>query len=232
MLNYIQKDIEIAFNRNQMGRLEFYKNLLSADKKIKIPGSTKSQRTTGGSEFKYARNEEFQFDTRDFGYSVSGSYEGTGDSIIDEVEEEFDFINALKASYMGNNDLQLGIADLKSMEEELVLCDYGISELNGLQHCVNITSLNLSYNNILNIYEIKYLSALRELFLSNNCISNIDYMENLSSLEIIDISCNEIENIDVFLSLDNLKFADLRNNPLRPGAVNALLKKKGLYVIF
>lgn len=169
MLNNIQKDIELSFNKNQMGGLEFYKNILSAEKKIKIPGSTKSQRTSGGSEFKYARDEKYQFDTRDFGYSVSGSYDDTGDAIIDEVAEELDFINALKAAYMGNNDLYPGIADLGSIEEELVLCDYGISDLNELQHFVNITSLNLSYNVISSIYEIKYLSELQKLVLSNNC---------------------------------------------------------------
>jgi Leucine-rich repeat (LRR) protein len=232
MLSCIQNEIELSYNKDQLERLQFYKNLVSVDKKVKIPGRTGLQKTSEDNDFKYTRKEEYHFDEHDFGYSVSGDDVIRRDSFIDEVEEELDFIKALKAIYIGNNDLYFGPADLRSFEEELVLCDYGISDLNGLQYCINVTSLNLSKNNISSIYEIKYLSEFKELFISNNRVPDIDYLKNLSSLEIIDLSDNEIADIGVLLLLDNLKFVDIRNNPLEPGAVDALLDKKDLYVAY
>ena len=228
MLGGIQNEIELSYNKDQLDRLQFYKNLLSADKKVKTPGRSRYRETPGGSAFKYARKEEYHFDEHDFGYSVSGDNKDPGDSFINEVEEELDFIKALKAAYIGNNDLHLSPADLESFKEELVLCDYGISDLNGLQHCINVTSLNLSNNNISNVYEIKYLSELKEIFISSNRVSDIDYLKNLSSLEIIDLSDNEISDISVLSQFESLKFADVRNNPLSPGAVEALLNKKDM----
>ena len=134
MLSLIQNEIELSYNNDQMESLKFYKNLLSADKKVNAPRSRKIRKTTTDSDLKYTRQEDYFFDEHDFGYAVSGENEDPGASLIDEVEEDMDFIRALKAAYMGNNDLYLDSSDLESIEEELILCDYGISDLTGLQH--------------------------------------------------------------------------------------------------
>ena len=221
-LSFFQMDVERCFKAGQHERLAFYKNLLTAKQGVE-------NRLAG--RFEYSKEEEYHFNDQDFGYSVHGSENSDEDAFINEVEVEMDFLHALKSAYMGNLDLHIDHAELESIEGDLTLCDYGISDLEGLQYCRHIGSLNLSYNRISSVYELKHLTDLRELFLNSNCISNIEYLENLSCLEIADLSNNEIENGSALLRLDSLRFLDIRNNPLDLQTIAPLFEKKEISLI-
>jgi hypothetical protein len=204
-LNFILNDIEQAFRSKDTSKLRFYKDLLSADMSV---------------ERAYAQRlelelpEVYRYSEDDVGYSVSDEGDMPLDEYQSEVEEQFDILRAVKTAYLGNLELALDPSDLSSFEGDLDLSDFNVYELDGLQYCRNITSLNLSHNHISSIYHIQYLNFLEELFISNNHISDLEYLRGLSNLEIIDLSNNEVEDISTLLDLENLQFVNLENNPI------------------
>ena len=221
-LGSIGLDIESSYRENKHKRLVFYKDLLTAKQCVEVNRARR---------FSYSPEEEHRYDAHDIGYSVRADENSTEDDGISEVEVEMDFLHALKSAYMGNLDLHIDHAELGTLEGDLTLCDYGITDLDGLQYCRHVSSLNISYNRITSVYELKHLTGLKELYLNNNCISNIEYLEKLSCLEILDLSNNEIENGQVLLKLHNLRFLDIRNNPLDHGSITPLFAQSDLVLI-
>jgi hypothetical protein len=69
--------------------------------------------------------------------------------------------------------------------------DKVISDLTGLEYCINLTMLDLSYN---------------------DDISDISALSSLTNLTWLDLSCNRISNISPLSSLTNLTWLGLYNN--------------------
>lgn len=221
-LNYLLKEIDRAHREGDVKKLSFYKTLVDSDQRIKMTFTFESN-----------PDEEYVYSDDDFGFSTTVNFDDNYDyeDQIDEYEDSNDFISALKAELLGNMDYHLSPGDLFSLEGELDLSDCGIQDLTGLEYCKNISRLNLSGNDISNIYDIKGLEFLRELFLAGNSLTDIDHLAGMALLEVLDLSNNEIDDISPLLTLSNLQFLDIRNNEITDTSVIEELEKQGVVVI-
>ncbi len=187
-----------------------------------------------------ARAEEtYAYGDDDFGYDERAVYEEdfTEGEDIDEFNEadedhERGFIEALTRLVFGNLDLAITIEDVQSLEGELDLSDYDIVDLKGVEHCMNISGLNLSGNDIRSIGPLSGLTRLESLFLSGNRIRNINALAGLGDLKELDISFNEIEDISVLRDLDSLLYVNLMGNPISDTAAIRELTERGVLVVY
>ncbi len=88
---------------------------------------------------------------------------------------------------------------------QLYISDKEISDLEGIQHCTNLTTLDLNDCNISNIEKLSTLLKLQNLRLRNNKIKDITPLSKLTNLKKLDISGNPINDISILKSLDSLE---------------------------
>lgn len=139
--------------------------------------------------------EEYRWDPEEFGADAVDDGEPWNDEREDDTRvSAFDFLGALASQQMGNHDYTLTPGDLSSLEGGLNLASYGIGDLTGLEHCLNLTRLDLSDNRLENLYELSFLGYLRELYLNQNVIEDLGPLAALTALEILDVRDNEIED--------------------------------------
>ena len=106
------------------------------------------------------------------------------------------------------------ISDLKSLTM-LKIQEIGISDLTGLEHCINLQYLELWYNNISDLSPLAGLTNLDYLFLTSNNISDLSPLAG-------NIGLLEGDNVD------------LRDNPLSTMSLNIYvpqLEQRGVNVI-
>lgn len=228
----ILREVDEAYARGDEQKLLFFRNLMSARKQYHVH----RPRPESGRHSRSDATEEYTFGREDFGYDTTAYNEGVfsedEDEYYNEAEVDFDFLSAVKAEHLGNLDIEITAADLHYLEGELVLSGYELSDLDGLEQCVNVTVLDLSDNNIDNIYELQFLHHLQELFLAHNHIADIDALRELHDLEIVDLSLNEIENASALLELPSLRFVNLSGNPLADTDVIADLERRSVVVLY
>uniref|UniRef100_A0A183BC96 Leucine rich repeat containing 47 n=1 Tax=Echinostoma caproni TaxID=27848 RepID=A0A183BC96_9TREM len=105
-----------------------------------------------------------------------------------------------------------------------------LSELpSSMFHCLdNLTSLNLSGNNLKQIPSVGKLQALQELLASKNNLENLpDGIQSLSALAVLDCSHNQLSALpDDLHNVNNLKTADFSDNmlPLLPTSLHRCKK--------
>ncbi|MBN1499332.1 MAG: leucine-rich repeat protein [Spirochaetes bacterium] len=187
---------------------------------------------TGDDTYRYT--EKYGFDKTDFGYREMHDFYDA-DSIESDLEIEEDsygFLEALNKFYFGGTGNTLDESDLRTLDGELDLSDYEISDLKGIEGCIYVEEMNLSDNCIEKIGRISSLYNLKSLFLSNNRIENIDAVKGLENLRVLDISFNSISEIDALDALEHLEYVNLLGNPLHDSVIVGRLVKKGIMVIF
>jgi len=174
--------------------------------------------------------EEYGFDEEDFDFDVDSEFEGgDGEEAWDSADGTF--FSAVKRELFGNNALYPDAADLAKLEGELDLSDYDLHDLEGIEHCTSLTSLNLSLNNLDNVFALGSLTKLEVLDLAENDLEDADVLGNLINLKELDLSANEIDDVAFLERLTNLKYVDLTGNPVRNQAVVAKLEARGVIVI-
>lgn len=125
--------------------------------------------------------------------------------------------NLKKLEYLsiGNNPLE-SVSVLRELENisGLEMSELGtISNLvNDVGSCKNLTLLNLSGNEIVDIRELGDLVHLKELSLDDNEISDISPLANMAELDILSLENNQIENLSSLENLKNLTMLDLDYN--------------------
>lgn len=106
-----------------------------------------------------------------------------------------------------------------------------ISNLEGLEYCINLQTLNLSNNYINNISSLSGLVKLRELYLTYNHITNVSPLSALSDLEVLYLNSNQIEDIVSLLNLTRLRVLELRGNQIIGiNSLSDLTNMRGLYL--
>jgi Leucine-rich repeat (LRR) protein len=175
--------------------------------------------------------EEYRYDEKDF--DDAQRYDTMDDQWY-EQEDISDFIAACKAELAGNLDIMITPTDLSHLTGELVVSNYGISELEGLAYCEAITVLDLSHNQITNLYDLKGLGQLEELDLSDNEINDISDLAGLCSLQVLDLSDNDIDDLSPLLGLYELQYLHISGNPAvrRSEQINELLAKGVVIITF
>ncbi|MDK0553985.1 leucine-rich repeat domain-containing protein [Clostridium perfringens] len=90
-----------------------------------------------------------------------------------------------------------------------------ISDLTGLEHCTNLTELNLDSNNIKDISKLSKLTKLNSLMLGwNRGITDISPLSGLTYLKTLDLEDNQISDIGALRGLINLMDLNLILNKI------------------
>ncbi len=110
-----------------------------------------------------------------------------------------------------------GITDLTGLEhcvnlQQLSLSQNNISELDPLAGLTTLTSLNLNWNNISELDPLAGLTNLMVLYLHDNNISTLDPLAGLASLTDLGLSYNNISALDPLSGLTNLTWLNLYLN--------------------
>ena len=228
-LTKILNEIELHFRNNRLEELARLKNIFIFD----VPPQRAVHRDERTVDETYAYSDD------DFGYDEKTPYDedAAGVDEADEFEEAYDdheygFIEALTRLILGNLDFTITIEDVQSIEGELDLSDYDIVDLKGVEHCMNISGLNLSGNHISGIAPLSRLTQLESLFLSGNRIRNINALADLANLKELDLSFNEVEDISVLKKLEGLLYVNLLGNPVRDTGTIRELTDRGVLVVY
>jgi len=226
----ILNEIESSYTNNKIEELLRLKHAFIFNKKIREISDRHD----------FDIDESYFYDEEDFGYEEKNIYEEdfTKGYEADErdseyaVDHEYGFIEAINRLIFGNLDIAINIGDLQNLEGELDLSNYEISDIKGVEYCMNINSLNVSGNNVRNINPLSRLIQLESLFIAENSIQNIECLSELANLKELDISFNDIEDISVLNKLDNLLYVNLLGNPIRDTRIIKELTNKGILVIY
>ena len=91
----------------------------------------------------------------------------------------------------------------------------GVRDLTGLEHATQLTTLDLSSNQISDITPLGSLTRLTELDLSSNQISDITPLARLTQLTELDLNDNQIRDVSSLARLTQLTELELRGNQIR-----------------
>ena len=94
----------------------------------------------------------------------------------------------------------------------LIVLRSGISNLQGLEHAVNLQFLHITQSPISDLTPLKDLVSLKVLKLWGNEISDITPLANLTNLEELQLSDNQIRDVTPLSGLINLRKLDVSNN--------------------
>ena len=90
-----------------------------------------------------------------------------------------------------------------------------ISDLTGLEHAKNLTTLNLYGNQIKDISTLATLTNLQVLSLRSNQISDISPLAEMTQLETLFLESNEIMDITPLMKLTQVKYLSLLSNQIK-----------------
>ena len=133
---------------------------------------------------------------------------------IDEIRTiKFEYKNMYKAMtseiskyIISKNDEENEIT-IKQKDIErityLMLYNYSITNLSGIENFVNLESLDVSTNEIENLTCLKDLYKLTYLYVDYNKINNIEQIMSLTNLESLELSYNNLNDINY---IDTLKY--------------------------
>lgn len=88
----------------------------------------------------------------------------------------------------------------------------GISDLSGIEYCVNLSNLYLGGNCLTDIDPLSELDSLVTLELNNNSISDITALTGLDKLRRLNLNSNNISDIGVLKGLKGLEVLRLESN--------------------
>jgi len=126
------------------------------------------------------------------------------------------------------NKIHLNNLNLKTLTEQNIL-DYCL--LNNI-NLSDIEELDLGFNYIVDISEIKIFKNIKTLILNNNLILNISVLKNLKYLEKLYIGFNKIKDISLIQYLNNLYELDINNLILNLNQIQYINKCKNLKILW
>jgi hypothetical protein len=146
-----------------------------------------------------------------------------------KIKRILNFYDAFKIRMYGRTSAGFPLHYLEDLEE-VELAQSEISDLDGIQHCIHTTVLDLSGNAISDISLLWDLTKLEELNLSDNQLEDIDSLANLRNLRTVNLSNNRIKDISSLLRLNKLEFADLSGLKVSHAQI-AGLEEQGVSVV-
>ncbi len=146
-----------------------------------------------------------------------------------ETETDNSFFTAVKRKLYGSIEILLPGYYLEDLEE-IEMAEYEIEQLDGIECCKYVKILDLSGNNISDIYPLKDLSLVEELDLSYNQIGIIDVLFKLKNLRVLDLSNNLIDDVSPLFYLNNLEYLNIIGNAVPPKQIETL-KNNGIIVV-
>ena len=114
------------------------------------------------------------------------------------------------------------ITDISGLEnttlKNIFLYNNKVSDLSSLATMTNLTSLDVSYNEINEVSNLP--TTLTHLTISNNQISDISFLKKLTKLKYLSANNNQILDISSLSELINLQSIDLNNNKIKELAIS------------
>jgi hypothetical protein len=90
----------------------------------------------------------------------------------------------------------------------------GITDLTGLEYCVNLDELRPYDNQIVELLPLAGLTKLRTLILARNHIADLSPLAGLTDLTWLNLDENTIENVSPLAGLTNLRLLELAHNQI------------------
>jgi Leucine-rich repeat (LRR) protein len=183
-------------------------------------------------DFAFEAEYVWDFDESGFSYFTEDEdqlFDFKTESNNPDPNERITFLSALKRREYGNTNIDFPVHQLYDYEQ-LELAEYEIEDLEGIEFCRHLLSLDLSGNLITDITRLATLKSLEELYLANNQLNFIDRIYPLKKLKVLDISNNELEDISTLYHLNNLEYVNLVGNNIPKHQVEHL-KELGVIVI-
>lgn len=226
-LNYYLNEIENSFQNGNIERLEELSKILLV---LDIDVSS-AKANLIDKDFSFEPEYVWDYEQEGFIYFNEGEENQFN---IDEVENEqyhkkTTFLSAIKRREFGSLNVEFPVHELFD-SEEIELADYDIDDLDGIEFCKHLISIDLSNNNISDISKLAFIKSLEEVYMSNNQINFIDRIYTLKKLKIIDLSNNKIDDISALLNLNNLEYINVVSNNI-PNHQIKMFEEKGIIVI-
>ncbi len=98
--------------------------------------------------------------------------------------------------------------------EEIYAASSGISDISGIEYCVNLKILDLSRNSIRSIEPLRGLRDLTYFAIHNNQVSDLGPLSNKQKLTKLVLWNNSIMDLSPLSALDNLKHLDVSRNDI------------------
>ncbi|MDD3947052.1 MAG: leucine-rich repeat domain-containing protein, partial [Clostridia bacterium] len=151
-------------------------------------------------EVKITYDEVIEY--RYFRVSVAGVLHYSEEDIAD-----INLYQELRRIYDGNDDwiITRDEIDASSVTEFTTGAYHNIASVKGLEFFTNLTSIDVSNNNIIDISPLSELYNLEHLNLASNSVLDIEALQNLTKLITLDLSYNSVTDID---SLKNKAYLD------------------------
>ncbi len=177
-------------------------------------------------EYEYEPGEET------FGAERESDNETFEDAQFEPGDEEFDhtFFHALKLKEYGTLAVELPTFYLRDLEE-IDMAASALNSLDGIEHCVYATVVDISDNAITDLSELQPLVRLTELYAARNQIGYIDVLRGLPQLRIVDLSMNDIDDVSALFDLEHLEFVNIAGNNVPAHQINTL-RSSGCTVLF
>lgn len=135
----------------------------------------------------------------------------------------YNFYDAIKVRMYESLETEYPSYYLEDIDEfELASSD--IDDLDGVEFCIHVRTMDLSDNKISDISLLFGLSLLEELNLSDNEIADIDVLSNLENLRVVNLSNNNIDDISPIMNLPRLEFVDLRGTRVSKNQADELIE--------
>lgn len=110
---------------------------------------------------------------------------------------------------------------------------HGISNLEGIEYCVNLTELDLYGNELIDIRSLTSLTKLTKLYLEDNEIVDLSPLSNLVNLTRLYLDNNHIVDLSPLSGLTNLRALYLWENEIVDlSPLSSLSNLTGLYLYF
>ena len=128
-------------------------------------------------------------------------------SLSDYITIELPSVTSLNIGGADYADRQNLLKDLKGIEKFSHLKSLNVSynnklDISAIKNCIELKEVNLGFANIQSISGIENLSALTKIDLRNNNISNLKPLENLKNLEELNLSNNTISDTSSYVDSD------------------------------
>lgn len=165
----------------------------------------------------------FESDEDAFSAARESDDESFEDAQFAPGDEEYDhsFFHALKLKTYGTLAIELPTFYLRDIEE-IEMADCSLTSLDGIEHCIYATVVDISNNALTDISELQTLDRITELYAARNQIGYIDALRNLTQLRILDLSMNEVDDISALLDLEHLELVNIAGNHVPPAQVEKL----------
>jgi Leucine-rich repeat (LRR) protein len=226
--NYYRQEIENIYHSGKPEDLEQFNHIFIFQNKEQIT-TIENQSVDIGFEYEY----EYVWDYEAEGYQYFNDMDdedyGSDSIFFNEPINDGTFYSAVKRKIYGNMEIDLPAYYLEDFEE-IGMADYEIENLDGIEHCIHVTKLDLSGNNLSDITDLCQLKQLEELYISGNQIYEITALGYLKKLRFIDLSYNSIDDLSPVLQLDGLQYINVVGNHIPESQLQMLTEKNVLIV--